>query len=261
MLTNRAKQRLQSGKVALGVNCGMGAPFLAEVLARAGFDWVMIDNQHGMWDRQSTSLAMMGVRAGGSTPMVRAPENDYYAIGRLLDEGALGVIVPMVENRDEAERVVQACRYPPVGSRSDGVSGASVYGPSYRERANDEILVAIQLESREAIENADAIMSVDGHRRLLARAGRPGELARSRTQHARARRGGERDDRGLQAARKGRGHRGGKSVEQVEKWVAAGCTFVSAGGDKIYVGTSAAARVQRAGESCGSSDKWHVSIH
>ena len=97
MLSNRAKQRITSGQVALGVSCGLGAPFLAEVLARAGFDWVMIDNQHGMWDRQSTSLAMMGVRAGGSTPMVRAPENDYYAIGRLLDEGALGVIVPMVE--------------------------------------------------------------------------------------------------------------------------------------------------------------------
>ena len=210
MLTNRAKQRLESGKVALGVNCGMGAPFLAEVLARAGFDWVMVDNQHGMWDRQSSSLAMMGVRAGGSTPVVRAPENDYYAIGRLLDEGALGVIVPMVDNREEAERVVQACRYPPIGSRSDGVSGASVYGPSYRERANDEILVAIQLESREAIENADAIMSVEG---IDACWLGPADLANShwpRAQHARARRGGERDDRGLQAPREGRGNRRGQ---------------------------------------------------
>ena len=240
MLSNRAKQRLESGKVALGVSCGMGAPFLAEVLARAGFDWVMIDNQHGMWDRQSTSLAMMGVRAGGSTPMVRAPENDYYAIGRLLDEGALGVIVPMVENRAEAERVVQACRYPPVGGRSDGVSGASVYGPSYRERANDEILVAIQLESREAIDNADAIMSVEG---IDACWLGPADLANS-LGHARNTPEHDVAVNEMIAACKRHGKAAGiaaGSVEQVEKWVAAGCTFVSAGGDKIYVGSSAAA--------------------
>ena len=240
MLNNRAKQRITSGQVALGVSCGLGAPYIAEVLAGAGFDWVLIDNQHGMWDRQSSALAMMGVRAGGSTAVVRAPENDYYAIGRLLDEGALGVIVPMVENRAEAEQVVRASRYPPVGGRSDGVSGAGVYGPSYREQANDEILVAIQLESRTAIDNADEIMSVEGVDACWLG---PADLANS-LGHARNTPEHDAAVNEMIAACKRHGKAAGiagGSVEQVEKWVAAGCTFISAGGDKIYLGGGAAA--------------------
>ena len=200
---------------------------------------MLIDNQHGMWDRLSSALAFMGVRAGGSVPITRAPENDYYAIGRLLDEGALGLIVPMVENREEAERVAFAARYPPVGGRSDGVSGAGVYGPSYRQEANDQLLVAIQLESPGAIANADEIMSVEG---IDACWLGPADLANS-LGHARNTPEHDAAVNEMTAACKRHGKAAGiagGSVEQVEKWVAAGCTFISAGSDKTYVGNGAA---------------------
>ena len=239
MIRNTVKQRIRDGKVSLGVSCGLGAPFIAEVLARAGFDWVPIDNQHGMWDRQSSALAFMGVRAGGSIPIARAPENDYYAIGRLLDEGALGLIVPLVENREEAERVAFAARYPPIGGRSDGVSGAGVYGPSYRREANDQLLVAIQLESETAIANADEIMSVEG---IDACWLGPSDLANS-LGHARNTPEHDSAVNEMIAACKRQGKAAGimgGSIEQVEKWVAAGCTFISAASDKIYIGNGAA---------------------
>ena len=112
VITNTAKQRMQQGKVALGVSCGLGVPFPAEMVAQMGFDWVMIDNQHGSWDRYSSMLAFMAVRAGGSIPMARALVNRYDEIGRLLDEGALGIIVPMVDTVEQAEAAAFACTLP-----------------------------------------------------------------------------------------------------------------------------------------------------
>ncbi|HCU72740.1 MAG: hypothetical protein CL790_07560 [Chloroflexi bacterium] len=234
MITNTAKQRMQDGKVALGAVTGLGAPFTAELLARMGFDWVLIDNQHGSWDRYSSMLGFMAVRAGGSIPIVRVPENDYYAIGRLLDEGALGVIVPMVDNPDEAERVAFASRYPPAGGRSVGAGGASAYEPGYGERFNDEVFVAIQLESRESIERADDIMAVDGIDGCWLG---PADLANSL---GHPRHSAEHDEAVLQMVEACQKH--GKAaglaagdVEQVTKWADAGCTFLSAGSDKGYI--------------------------
>ena len=238
MISNVAKQRIKDNKVALGVTCGLGAPFIAEVLALAGFDWVLIDNQHGMWDRQSSAMAFMGVRAGGSIPITRVPENDYYAIGRLLDEGALGIIVPLVEDREQAEQVVFAARYPPHGGRSEGVSGAGVYGPTYRSCANDEILVAIQLESAQAIANADAIMSVEG---IDACWLGPNDLANS-IGYARDTSEHDAAVNTMIAACKNHGKAAGimgGNIAQVERWVEAGCTFITAGSDKIYLTTGA----------------------
>ena len=234
MITNTAKQRMQQGKVALGASCALGAPFTAEMLAGMGWDWVMIDNQHGSWERYSSMLAFMAIRAGGSIPMARAPENDYYAIGRLLDEGALGVIVPMVETPDEAERVAFASRYPPVGGRSVGAAGASAYGPDYGDRFNDEVFVAIQLESRGSIELADEIMAVEGIDGCWLG---PADLANSL---GHPRHSSEHDEAVLKMIEACKKH--GKApgiaagdVEQVEKWADAGCTFLSAGSDKGYI--------------------------
>ncbi len=234
MITNTAKHRMQQGKVALGVGAGLGAPFPAELLASIGFDWVLIDNQHGSWDRHLSMLAFMAVRAGGSIPFTRASENDYYAIGRLLDEGALGLIVPMVETAEEAEQVAFAARFPPAGGRSMGAGGASVYGSDYGTRFNDEVFVAIQLESRDAIARADDIMAVDGIDGCWLG---PADLANSLGHPRDSTEHDEAVHRMIEACLK-HGKAPGIAagdVEQVEKWAAAGCTFLSAGSDKGYI--------------------------
>ena len=240
MITNTAKQKMREGKVALGAGCGLGAPFVAELLALQGFDWILIDNQHGTWDRHSSSLAFMGVRAGGSIPITRVPENDYYAIGRLLDEGALGVIVPMVENQEDAEKVAFASLYPPDGGRSVGTAGASAYGADYMAKYNDEAFVAIQIESRGAVERAEEIMAVDGIDGCWLG---PGDLANSLGFERNTPEHDEAVMRMIEACKKygkAPGIAAG-SVEQTEKWAAAGCTFINVRGDKGYVMAGAAA--------------------
>lgn len=164
-LTNPLKAKLLRGEVALGAGStlGGGSPGIIELLARQGFDWVLIDNQHGTWDRASTSMAFMAARAGGAIAIPRVLSSEFTAIGRLLDEGCLGVIVPMVDTPEQAEQVAQACRYPPIGQRSIGAAGAlPAYGLDYMAHIDDELLVIVQIESKQAAEAADEIMAVDG---------------------------------------------------------------------------------------------------
>ena len=104
----------------------------------------------------------MAIVAGGSVPMARVSRNDYTLIGRLLDEGSMGIIVPMVNTQEDAQAVADACRLPPVGKRSWGWGGATRLGGDYSDRINDELFVAVQIESIQAVENAEAIMATPG---------------------------------------------------------------------------------------------------
>jgi 2-keto-3-deoxy-L-rhamnonate aldolase RhmA len=162
MRDNTAKRRMQEGLPAIGVLASLGSPLAAESLSMAGFDFVMIDVQHGSWDITQAQHALRGICMGTATPMVRAPKNDYYAIGSLLDRGALGVIVPMVNSADEARAAVWATRYPPQGSRSIGVGLVRHLGADYLERANDEIFLAVQIETAQALAHVEDILSVEG---------------------------------------------------------------------------------------------------
>jgi 4-hydroxy-2-oxoheptanedioate aldolase len=107
-------------------------------------------------------MALMAVDAGGSVPMARPARNDYTLIGRLLDEGAMGIIVPMIDTAEDAKAVADACHLPPAGRRSWGRGGANRYGDEYPDRISDELFVAVQIESITAVENAEAIMSTPG---------------------------------------------------------------------------------------------------
>jgi 4-hydroxy-2-oxoheptanedioate aldolase len=139
-----------------------GSPFAAELLANSGIDFVMIDTQHGTFGQDAANLALMAMRMTDSIPMARVARNDYTLIGRLLDEGALGIIVPMVESGDDAQRAADACLLPPKGQRSWGWGSAGLYGSDYPDKINNELFVAVQIESITAVENAEEIMSVDG---------------------------------------------------------------------------------------------------
>ena len=162
MRVNKVKERLLEGKPVLGAELGLGSPLVAEIFSRAGFDFVQVDNQHGSWDYTTTMFAFRSIGLGSAVPITRVRQNDFYAIGGLLDRGALGIVVPMVETVKQAEAAVRAVRYPPKGSRSWGPFAADIYDFDYEKEANEEIYLAIQIESAQAAKDVEQIMAVDG---------------------------------------------------------------------------------------------------
>jgi len=162
MRTNTTKEKLQSGKAAFGYSLGMGSPLAAEVLAQSGIDFILLDTQHGSFGPDSTIACLMAIALGDAVPMARVARNDYTLIGRLLDEGVMGIVVPMVHTPEDARAAADACRLPPVGTRSWGWGRAGRYGDDYPDWINDQIFVAVQLESIQAVDNAEAIMSTPG---------------------------------------------------------------------------------------------------
>ena len=162
MKINTAKLKMLEGKPAIGASAGLGSPLAAEILALSGIDYVQVDDQHGIWEPESMLTAFRSIRVAGSVPMARVGKNDFYAIGAMLDRGALGIIVPMVHTVEDAEAAAYAMRYPPHGSRSAGPYGCRLYGSDYVEWANDEVFLAVQIESAQGLENVEEIMAVDG---------------------------------------------------------------------------------------------------
>ena len=150
------------GKPAYGFTLHMGSAIVAEIVSRAGPDFVMVDNQHGSWGPDSTIAALVAINGSAATPMARVARNDYTMIGRLLDEGMLGIIVPMVHTAADAQAAAAACRFPPRGNRSWGWARAGQYGADYPDRIGDELFLAVQIESAEAVKNAEAIMATPG---------------------------------------------------------------------------------------------------
>lgn len=162
MRQNTAKAKMLDGNPAFGYALGLGSIRAAEMLAYSAIDWILLDTQHGSFGQHEVNLALSVMRHSPAIPMARVARNDYTLIGRLLDEGAMGIVVPMVESVEDAQRAAEACRLPPRGKRSFGWGGAGLYGPDYPDWINDELFVAVQIESITAVENCEAIMSVDG---------------------------------------------------------------------------------------------------
>jgi 4-hydroxy-2-oxoheptanedioate aldolase len=162
MRENSAKKRMLEGKPAIGASAVLGSILAAEILSRAGFDFVLVDNQHGPWDENDTLLAVRSICLGPAIPMARVRQNDFYAIGRLLDSGMLGVVVPMVNSAAQAKAAAHAARYPPRGGRSVGAFGTGLHGADYARQIDDEVFLAVQIETRQAVEHAEEILSVDG---------------------------------------------------------------------------------------------------
>lgn len=164
MSTNQLKARWKAGKAAVNGWLAIPSGFSAEVMAQCGFDSVTVDIQHGVQDYQSMIQCFQAIQAHPVTPMVRVPWNEPGIIGKVLDGGAFGVICPMINTPEEAERFVAACKYPPRGTRSNGPIRAMMYGTAgtYQKTANDETLCIPMIETKSAIENLDAILEVPG---------------------------------------------------------------------------------------------------
>ena len=162
MRINTAKRKMLDGNPAFGYALSLGSPTVAEVLGQSGIDFVMADTQHGSFGPDSTIATFTALAAGSAVPMARVARNDFTMIGRLLDEGALGVVVPMVDTLEDAKMAAHACRFPPTGGRSWGWGRARSYGDDYGNLVDEEIFVAVQIESIQAVNQAEAIMSVPG---------------------------------------------------------------------------------------------------
>jgi 4-hydroxy-2-oxoheptanedioate aldolase len=162
MQINTAKQTMLAGKPAFGFAVALGSALSVEVMSDCGVDFILLDRQHGSWGDDSTVNALIAMRAGSAVPMARVLHNDFARIGRLLDEGMLGIIVPMVNTPDEAKAAARACRFPPVGDRSWGWGRARAYGNDYSDWIDDQLFLAIQIETKEAVENAEAILATPG---------------------------------------------------------------------------------------------------
>jgi len=154
-----------SGGETLGTWLSMASSHSAEIAGRAGFDYVCVDMQHGVADYQVAVEMMQAIEMGGGLPIVRVPWNEPGIIGRVLDAGARGVVVPMVNSVAEAQAAVAYCKYPPLGARSFGpvlVAARAAAGENYFEVANDTTACIPMIETRQAVEALDDILAIEG---------------------------------------------------------------------------------------------------
>ena len=166
MRVNPVKTKLREGKPTFGTWLSLGNLHATRVLARMGFDWLTLDMEHSAFDWSHAATIFAAVADAGCVPLARVPEGDHYCIKRVLDAGAWGIVVPMVDTVEQARSAIVAAKYPPEGTRSVGGGMHSLnFGATagdYYERANEELLVILQTESPEGVENAEAIYSLPG---------------------------------------------------------------------------------------------------
>ena len=162
MQKNRLRQLWDRGKPALNGWCSIGNSFTAEIMAAQGYDSVTVDMQHGALDYSALLPMLQAMRASGATLMARVPWRDPGHIMKALDAGAMGIICPMVNNREEAEEFVSYLRYPPLGQRSFGPTRAAIAMPGYGLAANSEVLALAMIETADGITNLDEIVATPG---------------------------------------------------------------------------------------------------
>jgi len=165
MKENLVKRKLKRGEIAIGAAITTSSPDIAEMLSNLGFDWLFIDMEHAPLNIGDVQLILQAIEQSNITPIVRVPWNNPVVIKRVLDIGAMGVIVPWVNSKEEAEAAVKACKYPPKGIRGCGPRRAAKYGLetlNYLRLADEEIMVVVQIETAKAVKSIREILLVEG---------------------------------------------------------------------------------------------------
>jgi 4-hydroxy-2-oxoheptanedioate aldolase len=242
MVTNLARERLERGELSLGVGVRVVRSVeVAKAMKSAGFDWLFIDLEHGALSIETASQMCLAALDTGISPLVRVPNGEYSLATRLLDNGALGIVVPHVETATEASDIADRLRYPPLGHR--GVFSMMPqfdYRPTANLTAslNSANLIAVMLESANAIDNAEAIAAVPGIDILLIgtndlsiEMGVPGELGHAKIVDAYAR---------MIAAWPGMG--GVYDDELMRRYIGMGARFILSGSDLGFLMDGGSAR-------------------
>ncbi len=165
MPVNRLKHALAAGETQIGLWSSLCSPIVAEALAYSGYDWLLIDTEHAPTELPDVMGMMRAMAPGTATPVVRPVWNDTVLLKRLLDAGTQSFLIPMVQSAEEAAQAVAAVRYPPQGIRGVALAHrGNHYGrvADYLAKANEQICVIVQIESRRAVEAAAEIAAVDG---------------------------------------------------------------------------------------------------
>jgi 4-hydroxy-2-oxoheptanedioate aldolase len=250
MQVNATKAKLLRGEPAFGYELGMGSPLVAEALAGTGIDYLQIDNQHGDWGPDSTLAALVAIEGGGATPIARVARNDYTMIGRLLDSGCMGIVVPMVHTAEDAKAAADATRFPPLGQRSCGWGRVGRNDPDYWDWIDEQVLLMVQIESITAVENAEAILSTPGVDGCWIG---PADLAFSMGIHPKNSGQEDRHTRAIERAMEACRNTGKipgiacGSPEEASERAAQGFKFLNAGGDFSLLMDSARAGLQTVG--------------
>ncbi len=162
---NAFKRAIRAGKPQIGLWSSLSSGYTVEVIAGAGFDWILLDTEHSPNDLESVLGQLQAAAAYPTTPIVRVPWNDMVVIKRYLDVGAQSLLVPYVSTAQEAKSAVAYTRYPPAGVRGvAGATRATRFGrvKDYAKRAHEELCVLVQVETREGLDNLEAICAVEG---------------------------------------------------------------------------------------------------
>ena len=166
MRTNPVKEKLRNGQPSFGTWLSLGDLHASRILARMGWDWLTLDMEHMAFDWSQAAAIFGAVADAGCVPLARLPEGSHHYIKRVLDAGAWGIVVPMVDTVEQAKTAIAAAKYPPTGNRSVGGGSHSMnFGAEtgdYYLQANDEVLVVLQTESPEGIAHAEEIYSLPG---------------------------------------------------------------------------------------------------
>jgi len=162
---NAFKEALSRGERQVGLWCALASPIAAEILAGAGFDWIVIDGEHAPNDITTLLPQLQAMRGGTAEPVFRVPWNDPVIIKRALDVGARSLLIPFVQNAEEARKAVAAARYPPLGIRGVAVTPrATGYGRTqgYHRSAHHETCILVQLETKTALIEIEAVAAIEG---------------------------------------------------------------------------------------------------
>lgn len=239
---NKTKQKLHNNQPTLGSWITLAHMSIPEIMAQAGFDWLVVDMEHSAIDFSEAQVLISQIEAHGMDPLVRVGENNPYLIKRVMDAGAYGVIVPMVNSKADAESAVNAVKYPPAGMRGVGLARAQKYGfgfDEYKEWLQAHSLVIVQIEHIKAIENLEDILrtpgvdgTIIGPYDLSGSLGWPGEFERSEVKAAL-----ERYERVCDALGKPKGfHVVQPDPEKTKAYLSRGYSFIAVGLDTLYLG-------------------------
>ncbi len=237
------KEKLQNKVATIGSWLTFGNTSVAEIMAQAGFEWLTVDMEHTAITIEQAQELIRVIELCGVVPLVRVGENNPTCIKRVMDAGAHGVIVPMVNSRASAEAAVSAVRYPPAGTRGVGLARAQKYGfgfAEYKQWLETESVLIVQIEHIKAIEDLEAILTtpgVDGSMigpyDLSGSLGYPGEFERREVQQAL-----EQYEKVCQQLNKPKGfHVVQPDSVMVGKYRDKGYAFIAAGVDMLYLGT------------------------
>lgn len=165
LIKNKLKSKLREGKLTLGSWITIGDPIVAEIMAHSGFEWLTIDMEHSAITLDIAQNLIRTIELSGCIPLVRVSENNRYLIKRVMDAGAHGVIVPMVNSKEDAEAAVKAVRFPPEGVRGVGLARAQEYGfnfDGYKKWLEKESIIIVQIEHIDAVNNLKEILLTKG---------------------------------------------------------------------------------------------------